>query len=124
MLTACGGGGDDMTNGQNTSALGSPSSITLEWDSPTTTTDQTCLGDLAGYRLYVTGSGGGSLNQILPVNSLVCLPSGRATSCGEIQTCSYTVNGLTRGTWSFVATAYDNSGNESPFSNSVTYSAN
>lgn len=135
LLTACGGGGDDpITNGNGTSQYsspstpppsGGPSTVSLTWDSPTTKVDQSCLTDLAGYKLYYThASGGAPVVQTLAANSLTCATTGEVNSCGAVQGCTYTVNGLSSGTWSFVVTAYDNFGNESAFSNGIEYVVN
>jgi hypothetical protein len=72
--------------------------VTLAWDPNTES-------DLAGYKIH-HGTASGSYSVHIDVN--------KATT--------YTVTGLTAGqTYYFAATAYDSSGNESGYSNSVSY---
>lgn len=79
-------------------------SITLSWNPPTTNEDGSPLTDLAGYKIYY---GTSSRNYSFYIN------------VGNVN--SYTVNNLTEGaTYYFAVTAYDNSGNESKFSNEVS----
>jgi hypothetical protein len=80
----------------------SAASATLNWSAPTTHTDGTALTDLAGYKLYF---GTASATYSAPID------------VGNVLT--YTVTGLTGGTYYFAVTAYDSSGNESSFSNEV-----
>jgi hypothetical protein len=76
---------------------GTTSSITLDWDPPTTNSDGTPLTDLAGYRLRY-GTSPASLGQ------LVDIPNSSLTS--------YVVDGLTPGVWYFVLRAYNRRGAE------------
>ena len=72
--------------------------VTLAWDPNTES-------DLAGYRIH-HGTASGSYSVHIDVNKVT----------------TYTVTGLTAGqTYYFAATAYDASGNESGYSNSVSY---
>ncbi len=76
----------------------------LTGDPPTTNTDGTPLGDLAGYKIYYGQSSG---------NYTVTVNVGNVTS--------YPLPDLAEGkTYYFAATAYDVSGNESGFSNEVS----
>ncbi len=117
LLVSCGGGSGGTSNNtgyDNTPAYNQPDSsnpgntsisthdVTLTWASPTTNADGTPLTDLAGYRVYF---GPGSGNYIYKNN------------VGNVNIC--TIGGLTSGTWCFVVTAYDTSGNESDYSNEV-----
>jgi hypothetical protein len=75
--------------------------VTLAWNPNTES-------DLAGYRLHY-GTASGSYTVHLDVHNVT----------------TYTVGGLTDGqTYYFAATAYDASGNESGYSNQVSYSVN
>jgi hypothetical protein len=78
-------------------------SATLSWNPPTTNTDGTHLTDLAGFKIYY-GTSSGNYTQVV--------------NAGYVTT--YTVNNLNSGTYYFVATAYDTSGNESGYSNQVS----
>ncbi|MCU0602890.1 MAG: fibronectin type III domain-containing protein, partial [Desulfobacterales bacterium] len=72
--------------------------VTLAWDPNTES-------DLAGYRIH-HGTASGSYSVHIDVNKVT----------------TYTLTGLTAGqTYYFAATAYDASGNESGYSNSVSY---
>ena len=77
-------------------------SATLSWNAPTQNTDGSALVDLAGYRIYWGSSQGN-------------YPNSRQLNGVGVQT--YVVDTLTPGTWYFVVTAYDASGNESGYSN-------
>ena len=61
-------------------------SATLSWTAPTTNTDGTPLTDLSGYRIYY-GSSAGSMTQSAQITDPTAT--------------SYTVSGLTTGTWYF-----------------------
>jgi len=84
--------------------------ITLSWDAPTTNADGTPLADLAGYKVYM-GNQSGQYTQTFPINS-ACSATG---GCSE----SYKITNLSDGTYCFVVTALDASGNESAYSNEV-----
>jgi hypothetical protein len=77
-------------------------SATLSWTPPTQNTDGTSLTNLAGYRV-VYGRTASSLDQTLQIAN-----AGVST---------YTVTGLTSGTWHFAVKAYTSSGGESAVSN-------
>ena len=77
-------------------------SATLSWTPPTTNTDGTSLTNLAGYRV-VYGRSASSLDQTLQIAN-----AGVST---------YTITGLTSGTWHFAVKAYTASGGESAVSN-------
>ena len=89
------------------SAAGSAADITLSWDAPTTNADGTPLTDLAGYKIYVSKSPG------LYADSI---------DVGNVLT--KTLMNFCEGTYYFVATAYDTSGNESAYSNEVSKAIN
>jgi hypothetical protein len=66
--------------------------------------------NLAGYRVYY-GTAPRTYRQ----------PIGKGTEV-NVNTTTYTVTGLTNGTWYFAATAFDSSGGESLYSNEVSKS--
>jgi hypothetical protein len=81
------------------------SSVTLNWGPPTTNTDGTALTNLAGYRIMY-GSSAANLNTTVQV-------AGTGLT-------SYTIDGLTSGTWYFSIKSYSSSGTESSLSNPVS----
>ncbi len=136
-LAGCGGeietgslNGGGSAGGSGGSGVGGTKSVALSWDAPTTNDEipVTCLTDLGSYRLYYNDTG--SVSKTTYVNyytisvsspSLSCVNTGvdAGTGCGNISTCTYTADGLTAGTWYFVVTARDFSGNEGIESNMV-----
>ena len=76
-------------------------SATLTWQPPTERTDGTPLTDLAGYRILYGTSPGNYTTKISVTNPGLT---------------SYVVNNLSQGTWYFVMTAYDTTGEESDYS--------
>jgi hypothetical protein len=78
---------------------------TVSWTPPTTNTDGSALTDLAGYRI-VYGTSADQLNQSAPV-----------TNPGLS---SYTIEGLTNGTWYFGVIVVNAAGIESEISNVAT----
>jgi hypothetical protein len=78
---------------------------TVSWSAPTQRTDGTPLTDLAGFRVYY-GNASNSLTQIVEVRD----PGAR----------SWVIEDLTRGTWYFAATAFDQTGAESSRSNTAS----
>lgn len=84
----------------------------LSWTAPTTNEDGTPLTDLAGYNVYAGKVSRGQQEVVLltiyPVKEEV---NGIATT--------YTVKGLSDGTWYFSVTAYNSKGTESAYSNEV-----
>lgn len=96
--------------------------ITVSWDSPTTSVDQTCLTDLSGYRIsYGVASRNYTASESVMVNAAACVDSGTepVAGCGNTRICTYTVRGFGSGTWYLAVQAYDNAGNLSNFSNEV-----
>jgi hypothetical protein len=80
------------------------SSVTLNWGTPTTNTDGTALTNLAGYRIMY-GTSASNLATTVQVGAGLS---------------SYTVDGLTSGTWYFSIKSYSSSGTESTPSNPVS----
>ena len=98
------GGAVSSTSSSGTVSTGS---VTLEWDAPITNDDSPAnseLVDLAGYNIYYYPKG---------------LQSSAQTVQIENNFTSATVSGLTPGTWCFITTAYDYTGNESSDSNEI-----
>ncbi len=84
-------------------------SVTLNWEAPTTNTDDSALTNLAGYRITY-GRSQTTLDQSIDVTN-----AGLTT---------YVVPSLATGTWYFAMYAYSSSGAESDASNVVTKSVN
>lgn len=83
---------------------------TLSWDAVTLNVDGTPATDLAGYKIYWATTSGGYINTNMK-------------SVGNVTTVNIqTIAGQLKGTYYFVATAYDTAGNESNFSNEVSAS--
>lgn len=128
-LAACGAGGDGSTGSGASSqnAVSVTADMTVTWDSPNTTVDQSCLQSVSGYRVYV-GLSPGVYSTSAPVSIVdaACSETGQ-NACGAIQTCTYTVHGLagwSGGSWHFAVTAYDDGGNESAYSTEASYAIN
>jgi hypothetical protein len=94
----CGGGG----SGNVDNNVGG--SATLSWDAPQTYTDGRSLGDaLGGFKVYY-GTSSRNYTHVVDV--------------GKVTT--YRVAGLPPATYYFAVTAYDQSGNESDYSNEAS----
>lgn len=78
---------------------------TLSWDIPVQNADGSQLTDLAGFRIHYGTSAGNYPNTDVLSNPTVS---------------THIVEELTPGTWYFVVSAYDTSGNRSDYSNSVS----
>lgn len=80
------------------------SNVTLQWTANTEN-------DLAGYRVYRGTQAGGPYTQV-----------GSDVACGpnDAACCEFIDQGIPDGTYYWVATAFDTSGNESGYSNEVT----
>jgi hypothetical protein len=85
-----------------TVAQPSTGSATVYWTPPTQKTDGTALGNLAGFRVLY-GRNASNLDRVATISNA------NATS--------YTVNGLTSGTWYFAVKAFDTANAESDLSN-------
>lgn len=81
------------------------SSVTLNWEAPTTREDGTPLTDLAGYTIHY-----GRMSETYDYEIKIENPG----------VLSYVVEQLSSGTWYFVASAYDSAGLESNLSNEVS----
>jgi hypothetical protein len=94
-LSACGGADSSASTGS--------SSITLSWMAPSTNADGTSLTDLQGYKVYYGKQATYYYSYSIDVGNAV----------------SARVPNLSPGKWCFAVTAYDVSGNESEYSQSV-----
>jgi hypothetical protein len=103
-LGGCGGNGSSSGTTPTPTPTPTPSTAQLTWVAPTINTDGTPLTDLAGYTISF-GLSPTSLSQSLNVTD----PS--ATS--------YTVTGLSPGTWYFEISAYSSAGTQSAPSNTA-----
>lgn len=86
-------------------AFGATLPLKGTWTAPTTSADGTALTDLAGYNLYVTSGTRAKLN----------------TTLISATTYNFNFNASTYGTYTFVVTAVDTSGNESVDSDMASY---
>lgn len=111
ILAGCGGastsggtGGDGGGDGGGGGGGSVTTSVTLDWDAPTTNTDGSLITDLQGYKVYYgTSTGDYSLS----------VDVGTSTDC--------LISSLTEGaTYYFVVVAYDSLGNESDPSNEIS----
>ncbi|MBN1441279.1 MAG: fibronectin type III domain-containing protein [Planctomycetes bacterium] len=102
LALGCAGGGDDGVDDgiPDTDAL---YSVSLTWDPPSLNEDNSPVGDLGGYRIYV-GSEPGVYSRVEDVGNLNVA----------------TVGSLPEGTRYFAVTAYDLDGNESSFSGELS----
>lgn len=98
-------GGSGSGSGSGGGSGTTTKSVTLAWDAPTSDEDGSDLTDLAGYKLYYGTS---------PQPEIYATP----VNVGAVIT--YTTPDLSPGTYYFVVTAYDTSGNESVPSNEVS----
>ena len=104
-LAGCGGnGGTDTAPGASVGT--GTGTAAISWDPASQNEDGTPLTDLAGYKVYYG------------TNSP--LDKGTSPSIDVGATTSYTLSGLTGGTYFFAATAYDALGNESALSDEVS----
>lgn len=103
LLYGCGDVGSG-TSSPGTTNLGIAG---LNWVAPTTNTDGTPLTNLTGYKVYF-GKSSGNYGTPIDVGN----------------TTSYSITGLTSGTYFFVVTAYDTQGIESSFSNQASKTIN
>lgn len=88
-----------------TDAAATSSSVDISWVAPTQNADKTALTDLAGILIYY-GTSASDLSRCVVVS-------------GESAT-SYTITGLTKGTWYFVAQAFTTEGGVSTLTRIVS----
>ena len=87
---------------QTTVSQPTTGSATLTWQPPALNTDGSPLTDLAAFKVY-WGTTQGTYSQ--------------STKISNVAARTYTVSGLTKGTWYFAVTALNSQGLESPYSN-------
>lgn len=88
-------------------ALPFKNKTTLTWDAPTTNVDGSPLTDLGGYKVYASKTSG-------------VYTDTDSKDVGNVTSINIpTTFGQLKGTYCFVATAYDVAGNESDFSNEL-----
>ena len=104
------------------------SSVTLSWENPTRNTDESCIGQLDGYRVYYGTSSGNYTNSVdiqPSTGSISCVQTGFDNACSApVMTCSYTTEQLTQNTWYFAVRTYDTNGILSNLSNEATRTIN
>ena len=83
----------------------SATNVSFEWDANTEP-------DLAGYNIYQSDISG-----VYDISKLI-------GTVDKADCCQFTKDGVPDGTWFWVATAFDTSGNESAYSNEVTDTLN
>lgn len=107
VMTACGGGGGDSTSDSRDNVTSTADQLLLSWVAPTTRADGTplTLSDLEGYRIYY-GTSASDLDMLVDLN--------------DNSITDYTITGLPSGSYYFSVTAYDSSGAESGFSNTIS----
>lgn len=124
-VSGCGGAEPSSSTGgaqTDSASLTGSASVTIAWDSPTTTVNQNCTTDLSGYTVYAGRSMGVyALNFRVPSNAASCTATGLSNSCGQVLSCSYTISGLANGAWHFAVTAYDGGGSESAYSDDLSH---
>lgn len=102
-------------------------SVALTWAVPSTNTNGSTLTDLAGYELSIGDSPGIYTRKIIiPVGDklLSCKDAGDDKENSIKQSkCGYTVTGLKEGSYYFVISAYNASGDKSVNSNEVKKTA-
>jgi hypothetical protein len=127
FLCACGGtgvedgsGGGGGSSSSSSGGGGPTGSATLTWSSVNTREDGNCLTDVGGYTISVgTMSGAYTMNRSIPLSGSACSTTGSTGAC-NIDTCSYTITGLTPGTNFFVIATYDSFGSRSVISNEIS----
>lgn len=132
LLTACGGGG----GGSGSSASATPTTpavahnagdvgaggtgeVTIAWTSSSVSIDGSCSPGIQGYRINVGLSPGFYEYSTTVYNArLSCMTVG-ADACGDVQRCTYTVQGLTAASWYIAVQSIDVYGNESGYSDPI-----
>jgi hypothetical protein len=114
-IVVAGCGQEPTTNNgtaPNSSDTSANHSVSLAWEGPTTNADtaHTPLVDLAGYRVYISTTAGQYPNAALREIS--------ASTPGATE--QTTINNLVAGTYYFIVTARDTSGNESVYSDEIS----
>lgn len=125
VISGCSGEGAFSVPSDSTGPVGGTGVVALSWESPMTNTDGSCISDMAGYRVFYGNSSGNYLYQkTVPVETLSCTATGAATSCGSVETCTYSVDSLSQGQWYFAVSSYGSSGTNSALSNEASDAIN
>ena len=118
ILASCGGGTQNVQSGSNEVPPGggntptptdplptTTTSVSLSWNPPLYYTDGSTLNDLQGHNIYMK-SGSGNFVKIYTLNTTAVA--------------TYLVENLSPGTYTFAVTAFNSSGVESSFSQTIT----
>jgi hypothetical protein len=106
VISVSDGANTDSLTAFNVEVLGTATgAVTLSWAAPTLNADDSVLTDHAGYKVYY-GMSSGNYPNVKTIDGVGIV--------------SDTVESLDQGTWYFAVTAFDESGNESQFSNEVS----
>lgn len=135
LLTACGGGGGgsgSSSSGVTPSVSGdtaNPSAgdigaggdgqATIAWTSSLINVDGTCSAGIQGYRINVGLSPGFYAYSAMVYTSQMNCENVSTNSCGNVQRCTYTVEGLTSASWYVAVQSVDVFSNESGYSEEV-----
>lgn len=69
---------------------------------------------------YGRSAGAYTSEKVVPLSDSACVSTGASSSCGTVQNCTYTLDGLTPGQWYFAVIAYGSGGIRSTVSNEAT----
>lgn len=92
----------------------------LQWETPTTRVDGACLteSDLTAYRISYGLAQNTYLHSAdVAIEDLSCTDAKASNACGQVLTCSYTIEDLETASWYFAVQAIDSQGVVSDFSN-------
>lgn len=100
--------------------MGGSGQLTVAWTSNPTNVDGSCSVGIQGYRISVGLTPGVYLvSETIPVAQANCSTIS-SSSCGAVQRCSYTVQGLTSATWYLAVQTVDIFGYQSGYSEAVS----
>lgn len=135
LITACGGGGGasgPSTSGAVPSTSGSATNpdsgtidaggtgqVTVAWTSTPVNIDGSCSAGIQGYRVNAGLSPGFYAYSTMVYNSQISCSAISTSACGDVQRCTYTVQGLTSASWYIAIQSVDVFGNESGYSEEI-----
>lgn len=100
--------------------MGGSGQLTVAWTSNPTNVDGSCSAGIQGYRISVGLTPGVYLvSETVPVAAANCTAIS-SSSCGAVQRCSYTIQGLTAATWHIAVQTVDIFGYQSGYSEPVS----
>lgn len=100
--------------------MGGSGQVTVAWTGNPTNVDGSCSAGIQAYRINVGLAAGVYLvSETVPVNRLSCTTISSST-CGPVQRCSYTIQGLTAATWHIAIQTIDIFGYQSGYSDPVS----